>query len=120
MSSCFPHTGIITQRRGGTRNSDGEYIQAAPVQFNIQMSFQPLNGIERNNLPEGQRKSDTNKVYFQKPGDLSPLQIGTNSATADTLTFNGIVYLFLQTQNWEICAKFMKAVVIRQNNQDDV
>ncbi len=119
MSVCFPHTGIITQRRGGVRNSDGEYIQATPVQFNIKMSFQPLRGIERNNLPEGQRKSDINKVYFQKPGDLSPLQIGSNSAIADTLTFNGIVYLFLQTLDWDICTTFMKAIVIRQNNQDD-
>ena len=119
MSSCFPQTGIITQRIGGTRNSNGEYIPAAPVQFSVKMSFQPTNGVERNSLPEGQRKSETFKIYFVKPNNLSPLQIGSNQATADTLTFNNIVYIFVQTQPWQFCSGFLKAIVMRQNNQND-
>ena len=119
MSSCFPQRGVITQRRGGTRNSNGEYIEAAPVETNVRMSFQPLNGVERNNLAEGQRKSEIFKVYFPKPKNLSPLQIGANQGTADTLTFDNIVYIFTDVDPWLFCLKYVKAVVVRRNNQDD-
>jgi len=119
MSSCFPHTATITQRRGGSRDSDGVYVEAFATQFTIRMSFQPINGVERNNLPEGQRKSEIFKAYFEMQGDLSPLQIGTSPATADTLTFNSIVYIFTQVQPWEFCTRYMKALVMRRNNQDD-
>lgn len=119
MSACFPHTGVITQRRGGSRDSDGVYVEAAAVQSDIKMSFQPMNGVERNNLPEGQRKSEGFKIYFEMPGDLSPIQIGTNPATADTVTFNGVVYIFTQVQAWQFCDQYMKAFVVRVNDQDD-
>lgn len=47
----------------GAYDENGQYSQPEPTESTIQAHVQPLNGIEKQELPEGRRNKDTLKLY---------------------------------------------------------
>ena len=61
VKTSSPYTLLRTD--AGVYDENGIYNQPEATQSTIQGHIQPLNGIEKEELPEGRRNSDTLKIY---------------------------------------------------------
>lgn len=84
----------ITRRRfaPGSRGSDGRWVEGASTDATIAASVQPLEGRDREILPEGDRQKDGIKVYTTS--DLEPVNQHTapEGASGDHVLVDGIAY----------------------------
>ena len=95
-----------------TRDPDtGRTITPAPTEEQIQGSFQPLNGKEREALPEGVRSSETLKVYTGVDLRTADQHEGT---PADEIEYDGRRFVVYQVDKWPKLLDHYKALLIRK------
>ena len=84
----------ITRRRfaSGARGADGRYTPGASTDTTILASVQPLEGRDREILPEGERQTDGIKVYTESDVRTVNQHGGAGGNTPDRLIFDGLVY----------------------------
>ena len=95
-----------------TRDPDtGRTVRGSPISSTIRGSFQPLDGKEREALPEGVRQSETMKVYTKT--NLRTSDQNTNSP-ADEIEYDGRRFVVYQVDKWPKLLSHYKALLIRK------
>lgn len=61
VKTSTPHT--LMRYTVGTYDENGRYSRPDPTESTIQAHVQPLNGIEKQEIPEGRRNQDSIKIY---------------------------------------------------------
>lgn len=89
---------ILRDNGGGSYNTAGEWVDSATVNVKIKCSIQPYSkGTSQMTLPEGLQAEDTNIVYTKTPIKTVNQYDFT---TADRTTIDGLVYVALNSANW--------------------
>ena len=86
VKTSSPYT--LIRYAAGVYDENGRYNQPDPTESTIQAHIQPLNGIEKQELPEGRRNLDSIKIYsddelrgVDSESKLQPDRIVYNSKT---------------------------------------
>lgn len=90
---------VTITRYGTGSNVNGDYVAGTPTTITAKMSVQPLNGVELQQLSEGQRTKNWAKAY-------SAVEVFTarqaSSKKADLITdAAGTIYEVMDCTNWQ-------------------
>lgn len=96
MSLFFPLKMQLTSRTGSYVNR--KWVNSNGTPSDIKASFQPANGEDLQNLPEGARSSNTFKIYTKTK--ITNVKQGTTTR-GDLITFNSIVYEAIHVAPWQ-------------------
>lgn len=99
-----------------TRDPDtGRTITPASTESSIRGSFQPLDGKEREALPEGVRQSETIKMYTKSDLRTADQHEGT---PADEIEYDGRRFVVYQADKWPKLLSHYKALLIRKQEAE--
>jgi hypothetical protein len=82
---------VTVRRQSAGSYVAGEWIKGAEISETLEVSIQPTSGKDREDLPEGYRTTDTQKLYTY--GVLNMLDVGSKTP-GDIVEFDG--------SDWEV------------------
>jgi len=99
MAILLGATTMTVERRSGGY-VDGVWTPAVTETFDIRASWQPINGRERQNLPEGYRTRQTSKLYTQPADVLRGARPGPGGYPEDIVIYKGRRFEVISVEDW--------------------
>lgn len=98
-----------------TRDPDtGRTVEPEPEEIGFQGSFQPLDGKDREVLPEGVRHSETLKVYTRTALRTADQYDGSQ---ADEVLYDGRRFVVYHVERYPRLLRHYKALLIRKQER---